>query len=289
MNLLLPVRRSLGKLKRRYSGLPPVDLQTEVQPYLKHLRGLVLNAGAGSRPLDTGLPTLNTDFDETAPVHFFSDLHYIPLQDSSVDSVISVAVLEHTRLPWVVAAELFRVLKPGGTLVIAVPFIQPEHAVPHDFFRYTVYGLRSMLEWAGFIVEDVERIGRYERSLAWLLQAKWIDSRFFRLPLMLIVNLIARRARVGDQPPLSVYTGSYAVARKPGTRQVSDLPDLYAPNWFYPLLVDPVSKQPLTLDGDHLVSPSARYPILNQRLDLRPHELSQDHQHKWGAQIPGQK
>jgi SAM-dependent methyltransferase len=267
-------------------GLPAVDLQEEVQPYLRHLKGLVLNAGAGHRPVNTGLPTLSTDFDAVAPVDFLADLHYLPLRDECVDSVLSVAVLEHTRLPWVCARELWRVLKPGGAAVICVPFLQPEHAVPHDFFRYTVYGLRSLLEWAGFSVHSVERLGRQHRVLAWIILEMGNGSNRLKEWFSSFVGTtVARWAKTGNLPPWSVYAGSYAVAQKPGAAALSEVPDTGKPGWFFPLLVDPVTKSALRLDQDRLVNQSGEsYPSRDGKPDLRPAGgLSQDHSQPWPA------
>ena len=140
----------LKKIKTALDGgLPAINLEKEVGPYLKHLKGVVLNAGAGHRPVDTGLPTVAVDFDETAPVDLLADLHYLPFRDESFDSVLSVAVLEHVKTPWECTRELFRILKPGGTAVICVPFLQPEHAVPHDFFDILFMALDQC--WSGLV------------------------------------------------------------------------------------------------------------------------------------------
>lgn len=276
-----------GTLKKKlqsFLDLPPIDLQEEVSPFLRHLDGVVLNAGAGHRPVETGHPTLCCDFDETAPVDFLADLHFLPLKDACVDSVLSVAVLEHTRTPWECAKELLRVLKPGGAAVICVPFLQPEHAVPHDFFRFTAYGLRSMLEWAGFEVQSVERLGRQARAVAWLLRESWRERRRASRTLLLpLAHLIARGARTGDFPPASVYTGSYAIARKPGVRAARGTLDLSRPDWFVPWLVDPVSKKALRQVAEGVENDRGHvYRFHGSALDLRPPGgLSQDATERW--------
>lgn len=269
----------LKKRIRSFMGLPAIDLQEEVAPFLHHLKGLVLNAGAGHRPLHLGLPTLACDFDETAPVDFLADLHFLPLSNNSVDSIITVAVLEHTRIPWVCVQEFYRVLKPGGTAVVCTPFLQPEHAVPHDFYRYTVYGLRSLLEWAGFLVERVERLGRQRRVFGWMLH-EMIEERSLPVRVMLfpIAYCIAAGARTGEYPPLSIYSGAYAIARKRGGPCPTTQIDTTCRKWFYPLLVDPVTKRPLIPAGEEVRNDIGQsYSYCGEALDLRPRgNLSQD-------------
>ena len=55
--------------------------------------------------------------------------------------MISEAVLEHLHSPTRVVSEIYRVLKPGGYICIAVPFLQGYHASPHDYQRWTVPGI----------------------------------------------------------------------------------------------------------------------------------------------------
>ena len=55
----------------------------------------------------------------------------IPLENNSVDAVISEAVLEHVKNPFTYVAEIFRILKPGGKVVLDSAFMQPLHGYPH--------------------------------------------------------------------------------------------------------------------------------------------------------------
>lgn len=69
----------------------------------------------------------------------------LPFKDGVFDYVISSAVLEHVRNPAAAAKELYRVLKPGGGIYIAAPFLCPYHGYPHHYFNMTAQGLRSLL------------------------------------------------------------------------------------------------------------------------------------------------
>ena len=77
-------------------------------------------------------------------VDIVCDIHLLPFKDNSIDAVMSLAVLEHVREPAVVLKELHRVLKKGGRVFSVIPFMQPFHASPHDYQRYTLPGIEFL-------------------------------------------------------------------------------------------------------------------------------------------------
>jgi SAM-dependent methyltransferase len=79
-----------------------------------------------------------------------SDIKKIPLADNCVDLILSTSSLEHVEFPDMFFAESVRVLKPGGSLYINVPFAYEEHEIPYDFQRPTRYGLLRYYSCAGF-------------------------------------------------------------------------------------------------------------------------------------------
>lgn len=74
----------------------------------------------------------------------------IPVVNSTYDNVLLCEVLEHLEKPENVLKECCRVLKPGGKLIISVPFLFPVHADPHDYQRWTAQKLDMELTTAGF-------------------------------------------------------------------------------------------------------------------------------------------
>lgn len=74
----------------------------------------------------------------------------LPIEDRVADSVISLSVMEHLCEPQIFLGEAYRILKPGGAIILQVPFMWWVHEAPHDYFRYTRYGLEYMFEKAGF-------------------------------------------------------------------------------------------------------------------------------------------
>lgn len=55
-----------------------------------------------------------------------------------------MSVLEHSRRPWLLAENLVRLLVPGGTLFVTVPFVWRFHGYPTDYFRFTADGVRAL-------------------------------------------------------------------------------------------------------------------------------------------------
>lgn len=61
-----------------------------------------------------------------------------------------LSVLEHSRRPWLLAANIERMLMKGGTLFISVPWHWRRHDYPGDFWRISADGLRVIfpsIEW----------------------------------------------------------------------------------------------------------------------------------------------
>lgn len=97
--------------------------------------------------MDLGVGDASVDYSH---LDIKGDLRSIPLADESVDVIISIQVLEHLPEPWVVLKEFNRILKKGGYIFASCPQGEPQHQVPYDFYRYTVYGLESIFRISGF-------------------------------------------------------------------------------------------------------------------------------------------
>jgi SAM-dependent methyltransferase len=87
--------------------------------------------------------------------------------------------------------ELARVLAPGGRLLLVAPHEWEEHQQPHDYFRYTRYGLQYLLERAGFREIQVEPVGGFFRLLSRRL---FNMAQFFPGPLALVVAVLVAPA-----------------------------------------------------------------------------------------------
>lgn len=108
---------------------------------------LILNVGSLSMDLKSLHPKIiNLDIIHYPNIDIVADAHELPFRDEIVDMILFKNVLEHVRNPSQVLSEIFRVLKKGGFLYIKVPFLQPYHAVPDDYQRYTVSGFKELMK-----------------------------------------------------------------------------------------------------------------------------------------------
>lgn len=90
-----------------------------------------------------------------------ADLENLPFAEGSFAAALNVTVLEHVRRPERVLGEIARVLEPGACLLLAVPQEWEVHQAPHDFFRYTSYGIAWLLEQAGFHEIQIQPAGGF--------------------------------------------------------------------------------------------------------------------------------
>lgn len=138
---------------------------------------VVLDAGAGQAPYRDafGHCEYRTQ-DWPGSVHagerphdIVCDLHEIDAPDGAFGAAVLTEVLEHVADPAQVLAELARILRPGGRILITVPFVGELHEEPHDFYRFTSHGLRLLLERAGFDTVEVRPLTGWFTMLSHVL------------------------------------------------------------------------------------------------------------------------
>lgn len=102
----------------------------------------ILDLGSGTHRRSPNI--INLDLEPTPFVDVVADGHCLPFSDNVFDAVISEAVLEHVHDPQRVVGEISRVLKTGGYVCAAVPFLQGYHGSPHDYQRWTTTGFETL-------------------------------------------------------------------------------------------------------------------------------------------------
>jgi len=146
---------------RRFVDLQAGSIWIDLSRLLPHSRGLVLDVGCGAqpyRPLVHPCATYQGIDSVDAERHFgycLPDTTYYegdrwPVSDASVDVVLTTETLEHVPEPTAFLSEAFRCLKPGGRILLTVPFAARWHFIPHDYWRFTPSGLQRLLSTAGF-------------------------------------------------------------------------------------------------------------------------------------------
>lgn len=113
--------------------------------------GRVLDYGAGNSPYRK-LLACDSYVAVDISQNLACDIDYLivpgnklPIEDHAFDLVLLLDVLEHVSEPDFVMGEIRRLLTPNGRLIISVPFMYREHETPHDFARYTVFGMRELI------------------------------------------------------------------------------------------------------------------------------------------------
>jgi SAM-dependent methyltransferase len=222
MSPLARVGRALSRKLTR------VSLDRFIASHASH--GSTLDLGAQGGPYAALFPRrVGLDLEPAAGVHVVGDARRLPVRDAAFDVVLCTEMLEHVPEPQQAVDEMWRVLKPGGTLVLTTRFLFPIHDAPHDYFRFTKYGLRHLLkrfevlelqeeaDSVGTIAILVQRLGMQARTLGSpSLRGIWLVTARLLWPLSFLITEEygdSRRTR----PEQGIMTSGYHVAcRKPG-------------------------------------------------------------------------
>lgn len=136
---------------------------------LKSWKGPVLDVGAGKAPwreLMSEVQYTAVDVESAnefgmghKPEIIYYDGTLLPFPDASFNHVLCTEVLEHVADPIPFLDEIARVLRPGGSLALTVPWSARLNYVPHDFTRFSRWRLAILLETAGFSQVRIEDRG----------------------------------------------------------------------------------------------------------------------------------
>jgi SAM-dependent methyltransferase len=122
-----------------------------------------MTAGVDTNPFGPHVAKLSTDIHPGAGVDVVADAHALShaIEPGSIDGLFSVSVLEHLAAPWLAAAEINRVLKPGGLTLHLTHHTWPLHEEPNDFWRFSDRGLVQLFGPAtGFEVMEAGMRGK---------------------------------------------------------------------------------------------------------------------------------
>ena len=151
-----------------------------------NFRGSLLDIGCGSKPyrslfdnikeyrgIDFKDYSVNKDFSFGKPDYFFSNKYSktltLPLKNESFDNVVSFQVLEHHPNPQKLISEMFRVVKKGGYILLTAPFLGGIHEEPHDYQRFTKYGLIELFKSYKCEILEIKEQGALFSTISMLL------------------------------------------------------------------------------------------------------------------------
>jgi SAM-dependent methyltransferase len=126
------------------TGQESIQCRLTIAPKVKKFIGLDLRPGPG--------------------VDVVADAKNIPFEDKSFDIVVCLDTLEHIDWPRDVIQECFRVTKIDGFLFLASVFQFPIHEFPYDYWRFTPFCIKHLLEDAGYEVLEYEGIDGPQQS-----------------------------------------------------------------------------------------------------------------------------
>jgi SAM-dependent methyltransferase len=169
----------------------PLERQSILAAVRRFVDGLspgarVLDIGAGDAPYRelfdrceyVTVDWANSPHDGAREADIAASADRLPLEDGSFDAALCTQVLEHLAEPIDALREAHRVLRPGGPLLVTVPFVWEEHERPFDYQRFSSSGVSHALESAGFVDISVRPRNDYFTTLAQLMRnARWALGR----------------------------------------------------------------------------------------------------------------
>jgi SAM-dependent methyltransferase len=223
----------LQRAERRVSGkMTRVPLDRFLREQASPRRTLDLGAGGG--PYAACFPNrVSLDIEPAPGVAVIGDAHALPFAGAAFEQVVCTEVLEHLLEPARATDEMWRVLAPGGRLVLTTRFLFPIHDGPSDYFRFTRYGLEHLLRrFEGVTITEeagpvdtlaflVQRLGIQADTLGWRpFRYVWLVlARLTRLCGFLVTReYITSRGWKTRREGRMMTSGYYVVATKGGAR-----------------------------------------------------------------------
>jgi SAM-dependent methyltransferase len=168
-------RTPLARLRawaRRALDLQAASIWSDMKRLLPLACGNVLDVGCGAQPYREFFPPQaqlrgidhaavgdTFGYREDGVTYYTGETW--PIDSASMDVILSTETLEHVPRPAAFLAEAARCLKPGGRLILTVPFAARWHYIPYDYYRFTPSSLQQLLTEAGF-----EEVAVYARGNA---------------------------------------------------------------------------------------------------------------------------
>jgi len=173
----------------------------------------LLDLGAGPqyfRVLTERFSVIAVDKERYEGINVLADLNKpLPFSDESADIIFLSHTLEHIAEPQRLIDECYRILKKGGTIISVTPFLVLEHQGPHDFYRYTQYGLKYLFR--NYSAVSVELLGTADEVAVEMMRKLLVKAGLHRYLLnILLFSLRLFLPRITD-PKMTQGFGLTAV------------------------------------------------------------------------------
>ncbi len=163
-----------------------------IQHFKNLFKGSLLDLGCGNKPYSVVYNEICSDSvgcDVPFSLHGKADVEVLcyaedidqHFKNETFDAVLCTEVLEHTVDDRKVINNIYNVLKSKGALIISVPFTYVMHEAPHDYRRYTYYGIRDILEKNGFEIKSVLSMGGTFSSWFFIFYYSTVKIFFYAL------------------------------------------------------------------------------------------------------------
>ena len=236
-------REFLRPSKRRPHYLERISIFNALKQVRHQVKsGMILDVGCGMKPYKSLLNTsgsiyygtdypitMEGSYGKSTKADFFSESTLLPFNNNTFDTLLSTQMLEHVSDPKKAIQEMGRVLKPGGILILSAPMTWPLHEEPYDFFRYTVHGLRHLMQKANFkLLDEIPRGNNFTTTAQMFLDTQLDNTsqsfpqRIYSVILSLAVNQLCSVINL-FKPAQRLCLGWVMVAKKmPGEEISSD-------------------------------------------------------------------
>lgn len=189
------LRQEIARTLSGRSGLRVLDVGCGNKPYYPFFA----EHAAEYRGIDMKLDELADDI---------GSVDALPYPDGSFDVVLCTQVLEHVEDPSGAVRELFRVLRPGGTVFLSTHGVWVYHPDPVDLWRWTIEGLERLFRTSADGWDDVRVTpnGEVVACLACLANQYVTFVPLVGRWLVLLINLVAERLDPKLPPTLRGHT-----------------------------------------------------------------------------------
>jgi len=196
--------------------------------FRQYAHGLLLDMGCGKVPFYESYRECVSDnvcidwpgsIHSNAHVDVFCDLsRTLPFAACTFDTILSSDVIEHLPNPELAFSEMGRLLKPNGILLLNTPFLYMLHEIPNDYYRFTKYAIKRLLNTAGLELVRLEEVGGYGAVIADLVAKAMTALPLIGAPLASLTQTVGQLTAGSSQstPALARFPiGYFLVARRP--------------------------------------------------------------------------